>query len=183
MIVCLFHRKERSDYREVGSSCRKIVVSGRVEGPFNWSLILLYFSCAWPPSYLVKSMRMSAFPLWTSVKVRGVTSLQIFSASRKMRRTFSSPICQGNRTILQMANAGVMDRSAHTGCTHRDHLHCKYPPPHPSHLISAVITSAARGTFCDALRPSNKALRDGHFLFPLWSNHPVWLSGKTVGGN
>ncbi|TNN52410.1 hypothetical protein EYF80_037370 [Liparis tanakae] len=55
-------------------------------------------------SHLVKSMRMSAFSPRTSVKVSGVTSLQICSASRKTRRTFSSPICHGNRTILQASS-------------------------------------------------------------------------------
>lgn len=56
-------------------------------------------------------------------------------------------------------------------------------PHHPSNLLSAVISSAARGALCDALRPCNKAPRAGLLLSPLWSNHPVWLSGKTVGGN
>lgn len=111
-------------------------------------------------------MWMSAFPLRTSVKVSGVTSLQIFSASRKMRRTFSSPICQGNRTILQMASAGVTYRQTLTGCTFamRDHRHRMWPPPN-SNQISAVISSAARGALCDALRLANKGPHDGLLLF------------------
>lgn len=112
-------------------------------------------------SYLVKSMRMSAFPLWISVKVSGVTSLQIFSASRKIRRTFSSPICQGNRTILQETNAGV--KYKHTGCivAERDHRH-RMPR---SNLISAVISSAGRCAVSDAQRLANKTLHHGLLLF------------------
>ncbi len=73
---------------------------------FLMCVLKMFFSTC-QSSHLVKSMRMSAFPLWISVKVSGVTSLQIFSASRKTRRTFSWPICQGKRTILQETNAGV----------------------------------------------------------------------------
>lgn len=91
-----------------------------------------------PHSHLVKSMRMSAFPLWTSVKVSGVTSLQIFSASRKTRRTFSSLICQGNRTILPGSNTGVKTHRRRCAVAEGDHRH-RCPP---SHLISAVISSA-----------------------------------------
>lgn len=55
----------------------------------------IFFYC-----YLVKSITMSASWLITSVKVRGVTSLQTFRASFKTRLTLSSLICHGKRWIL-----------------------------------------------------------------------------------
>lgn len=121
------------------------------------------------PSYLVKSMRMSAFPLCTSVKVSGVTSLQIFSASRNTRRTFSSPICQGNRTMLQENNAGI--KYTYTGCivAGRDYQHC---------VISAVILSAGRWAVSDALRLTNKTVHHSLFFSSSLFPHIAFLAEK-----
>lgn len=73
----------------------------KLQNPQSFTLLHLsivkhnFFYC-----YLVKSMTMSASWLLTSVKVRGVTSLQTFRASCKTRLTLSSLICHGKRWIL-----------------------------------------------------------------------------------
>lgn len=142
---------------------------------YDCSLWMMFWGCFSPPllpSYRVKSMRMSAFPLWTSVKVSGVTSLQICSASRKMRRTFSSLICQGNRTILQETNASV--RCRHCTAAQRDHQH-RIPP---SNLVSAAVWSAVRCAVIDALRLANKT--PCFSFFPAFDKKPpVWLVVHT----
>lgn len=121
-----------------------------------------------PNPHLVKSMRMSAFPPWTSVKVSGVTSLQIFSASRKTRRTFSSSICQGNRTILPGSNTAVKGAVAQGGHQHRSPA---------SHLLSAVISSAGR--WAEALRLANKTPHHAFFFFS-WVKTTLWHNGGEM---
>lgn len=64
-----------------------------------------------------------------------------------------------------------------TGCIFamRDHQHRMWPPLN-SNLISAVISSAARGTLCDALRLANKAPHDCllFFLFDKTTQCDKW---------
>ncbi len=50
--------------------------------------------------HLLKSIMMSAFSVVTSLNLKGVTSPHTPNASMKTRRTLSSLICQGKRTIL-----------------------------------------------------------------------------------
>lgn len=78
-------------------------------------------------------MTMSASWLLTSVKVRGVTSLQTLRASCKTRLTLSSLICHGKRWILNtefekcskfINKKHVITFAPHTLCFRPPVFHC-----------------------------------------------------------
>lgn len=114
--------------------------------------------------YLAKSMTMSTSWLLTSVKVRGVTSLQILRASRKTRLTLSLFICHGKRWILNT------------------HGHSRTQSLSTKHTWSRLHTHIVLQTTSLSLldhQPTQTHIRD-HQWFIFIIHHHRHLSGEHV---